>query len=388
MHCLFNSCRSLMEKFLPFSMALILVWQRVIGVTSNLPPCKSSGFTGCECNFIGACDDNGKLKPGINRTTLEGYAPTGLEIFSDTFDQKRRNLAFLCEGGAVTIMYDCNKRIPLYSAIMVETVQLNAPVSRAEFRPSDDKSLAQEYQQQDSDYKGSSTISLCYEVTPKIRYIDTLWYNSLNNPNKILDPFKLCDQITTGKMTTSIHKGHLVAASYGRGNPSLSRATFTYTNVVPQFGNFNSGQWMSAERWLFQYWVKDYCATHNNIPTTGYKIYIIVGVIPSTFPHGSARPRYFGKSGFSAYMNIGSYRVNVPSKMWTAAGCTFKFQQSDGSWQDGTQYTAFWRDNIPSKEPYEKGIDINQLFDQYQSAIQLFPGHPECTQKTNYVSLY
>lgn len=103
-------------------MALILVWQRMIGVTSNLPPCKWSGFTGCECNFIGACDDSGKLKPGINPTTLEGYAPTGLEIFSDTFGQKLRNLAFLCEAGAVAIMYDCNKRIPLYSAIMVETV--------------------------------------------------------------------------------------------------------------------------------------------------------------------------------------------------------------------------------------------------------------------------
>ena len=381
---LINTVDKDMEKLLTCSLAIIVAAYLMKGVFGQ---CQWSGFGGCACNILGACDSNGNLKPGINPQTLDNYAPSGLEIFSEG-DGLKRNLAYLCEGGTVAIMYDCNKRIALYAATMMEGAQLNGGnIARpSNFKRSHDQSLDPHFQQNDKDYHDCSNTEICYDTIPKARFVDALWYNALNVPKTMVTDAK-CDQMITNKeKIASIHRGHLIAARYGRGIPARVEATFTYTNVVPQFGKFNSGKWNSNEADLLL-WGQNYCAKYNGKATKNAKMYIIVGAIPSTFPPGSGRPRYFGSASFSAFITS-SYRVNVPSKLWTAACCIFQFQDNDGSWKDGTKHTAFWRDNNPGKEQCDKAANINQLFDQYQKTINLFPAHPGCFHTTNYVSLY
>ena len=105
-----------MEKLLTCSLAIIVAEYLMKGVFGQ---CQWNCFGGCACNILGACDSNGNLKPGINPRTLDSYAPSGLESFSEG-DGLKRNLAYLCEGGTVAIIYDCNKRIALYAATTME----------------------------------------------------------------------------------------------------------------------------------------------------------------------------------------------------------------------------------------------------------------------------
>ena len=79
--------------------------------------CSTTGTKGiapCQCNFMDACDAQGNPKPNLAQ-----YLPKGVDRFG-FFEQGRRNLAYLCEGGnAVGILYDCNNRIPLYAATVI-----------------------------------------------------------------------------------------------------------------------------------------------------------------------------------------------------------------------------------------------------------------------------
>ena len=89
------------------------------------------------------------------------------------------------------------------------------------------------------------------------------------------------------------------------------------------------------------------------------QVFIVVGAIPSTY---TRRRRYFGQSGFSNFQGLSrlqntysrdsgekEYRVNVPSYMWTAACCTFRYKDEHGNFQDGTKSKAFFRSNDQGK---------------------------------------
>ena len=74
-----------------------------------------------KCLFMGACDAHGKTKGSLNITK---HVPLGLEVFGNT-RYGRQNLAYLCEGGTVGILYDCNNRIPLFVATVIHGSQLS-----------------------------------------------------------------------------------------------------------------------------------------------------------------------------------------------------------------------------------------------------------------------
>lgn len=354
------------------------------GVSSN-PPCQWSGFGGCQCNILGACGVHIQNTSDLNTKTLIGYAPSGLEIFSNDGSQKQ-NLAYLCEGNTVAILYDCNKRIPLYAATMMSGDQLNAGgvISRpSHFQQSNNPLLNKVYLPGDNDYSNSGNREICYQTKQADLLIDSSWYQLLNSGK--VPPSLNCHQpIPAGcKKNVAIHRGHLIAAGYGRGNQDRIKATFTYTNTVPQFGRFNSGKWMAIEQSLVK-WGRENCATTN---TKDVNMYIIVGAIPSTYMYnGAANPRYFGSGGFSDFMDVGSYRINVPSKMWTAACCTFQIQDDSGGWVQGTRTTAFWRENNPGTDPCYRE-EIKSLFGI--PAIDLFPAsHSSCSDSKNYRPIY
>ena len=223
--------------------------------------CQSDGFIGCECNIMRACDANGKPQPGLD-DKLTGYAPSGLQQFGRFAQGGKQNLAYLCEQGVVAILYDSENRAPLYAATVMDKEQLYAAYKRP--RSEDftwSSSLDLNYQQKDTDYHGSSNVKICYKQQPESAadLIDCQWYKALNL-GKTIPPLTTCTLQNidfNDIMATGIHKGHLIASAYGRGNIDRIKATFAYTNSIPQFGGVNSGLWRVMEQALVMKWGRE-----------------------------------------------------------------------------------------------------------------------------------
>jgi hypothetical protein len=195
------------------------------------------------------------------------------------------------------------------------------------------------------DYKDSSQHIYCYEDSNKQEFE---W-----------DGVATC---SASSQRMKIHKGHLIAARYGHthGNPD---ATFTYTNAVPQEGPFNSGKWRSSEATVTNMAVS--CQT--NAAARPVKVYVVVGVIPSTF---LGKPRFFGSPGFGEFQGASKlsssnkeFRISFPEIMWTAACCV----ANDGSVQEKL---AFWRRNYPKKDIVNSFTSTLQMFSDMQNEIR------------------
>ena len=347
-------------------------------------PCSTlgiRGISGCECMFLGACDVHGAQKAGLN---IADHLPSGLELFG--YALPARNLAYLCEGGSVGILYDCNSRIPLYAATVIHGSQLSGPDPGGRpgsyFRLSK-SGLDRNFQQSNTDYSRSSQRKICYKKglsRSAGEVIDAVWYRAKNGNKRPRSDF--CG--TSDKLNVKMHRGHLIASQYGRGDQSKKRATFVYTNAVPQFGDFNSNPWQICESQLLK-WGQNYCAISGS---ANVQMFVVVGTIPSTMP-GPSETRYFGRNGFSDHQDT-KYRVNVPREMWTAACCTFEYTDDRGTRRTGTKSTAFLRKNTPGILSCNK-LDVNELargLKRWITAnVNLFPNSNECNKLTNFVKL-
>ena len=353
-----------------------------------LPQCSTDGIrglAGCECKFVGACDIHGTHSPGLNITE---HLPRGLNFYgyrqSVLID---RNLAYLCEGETVAILFDCNNRIPLYSATVITGTQLNAadrggrPQGVAGTFDPERSKLPVDFQQGDDDYTQALNRKICYKNHGGQEIIDNDWYKA-KNLIALSSVNVGCGGRFLHKVQATIHRGHLIASQYGRGDQRKKEATFVYTNAVPQFGVFNSVPWNRCERKLIK-WGQENCAFQG---TQSVRMFIVVVAIPSTF-FGPSETRYFGQSGFSDYQDEREFRGNFPKEMWTAACCTFQYK-ADG--RAGTKSTAFWRENVPGKLPCEE-LKVNEMEVRLQRKeirqINLFPFHGQCRDENNYVSL-
>jgi len=344
--------------------------QQVIGQFQ----CSTTGKNGidtCVCNIMDACDEHGKA-----RASWTEYLPGNVEQFGDV-KGGGRNLAYLCEGGAVAILYDCNSRIPLYAATKITADQLSKTSSgrRSNFRQSELRNqLGKMFQQERADY--SNPDELCLE-TYKNGFTDDDWWRSSGDSNA--RPKRARAQTVCPRQSASfniINKGHLIASQYGRAVPERMKATFTFTNVVPQFERFNQGTWRDSENALIK-WGRGFCAVKG---AQHVEMFIIVGAVPST---NFEPPCYFGKHGFSVKQDR-NYRVNVPRYMWTAACCKYNL---NGTWKYHS--TAFYGENDPRNEPcYPRRVA--ELFSNWAgqlNKINLFPQTPQCEDKNNYIRL-
>ena len=374
-----------MARFIGLFFALALSKHLLFRVTGRQKCSSSSGISGCECLFLGACDVHGKLKDNLD---LAKHMPSGLEQFGHVNNPlAERNLAYLCEGLIVGILYDCNNRIPLYGATVIRGSQFNGKRgNRPKLNFKLSKSGLQKYfQQSNKDYQEAKKRKICYfKRSFKKEVVDVAWYRAKNS-------VKPSDDVCIGgssDLKTQVHRGHLVASQYGVGDQTLKKATFVYTNAVPQFADFNSTPWRIAEGALVT-WFSNNCVSNGE---QNAQMFIIVGVMPSTMLGTSRTPRYFGKKGFSDYQDDTNYRVNVPAAMWTAACCTFMFTADRGqSWQRGVKSTAFWRENEPGLLPVrlESVLRLELMLRQYtRSKINLFPySAGECSKSANHVRI-
>ncbi|XP_034608185.1 endonuclease domain-containing 1 protein-like [Trachemys scripta elegans] len=92
------------------------------------------------------------------------------------------------------------------------------------------------------------------------------------------------------KNLTNFNRGHLNPNGH-QPDPDYKAATFTLTNIVPQFMNLNGGKWNNYEQEVMMSRTEG-CAT----------TYVVVGVVPGN--------NY-----------IAGGRVNKPSHIWSAACC-------------------------------------------------------------------
>ena len=172
----------------------------------------------------------------------------------------------------------------------------------------------------------------------------------------------------------------MVAARYGQGaggQPGVS-ATFTYTNAVPQIGNFNSGTWMHAEGRLAMF-ASD-CQCQASKAGKDANTHVVVGVVPSTF---LKEPRFFGISGFKDEQDDTTYRLAFPEIMWTAACCIF----TDGTFFGTFSFWGLNRNGSPVVTDRKK---ISDMFNDIKTAINsewpgvsftapnVFPGEASC----------
>ena len=339
----------------------------------------TNGIAACQCNFMEACDAQGNPNPNLAQ-----YLPTGVDQLG-LVEQGQRNLAYLCEGGdAVGILYDCNNRIPLYAATVINGAHLTGKSlgGRPKIKFSQSNLLNPHFQQQNNDYVDALKRELCYTTQIRSKYlVEEDWLRASGRRKRFRT--RLCPGGSVVK--TSVHRGHLIASQYGRNNQAKKRATFTYTNAVPQFGVFNSYPWRVCESRLIT-WGNQNCAQVKG--ATNIRLFIVVGAVPSTV-RGSPKRRYFGKRGFSDYKDtIGDYRVNVPRVMWTAACCTYS--------DKGTlkyRSTAFWRENNPGNAPCNRA-DVGSLtrwLSRWMAdgtvSFNLFPQTSQCNNIGNYIPL-
>ena len=340
-----------------------------------------AGLAGCECNFFGACDFRGRIRPGVD---ILNHSPNGIERYAHEKGSFGRNIAFLCEGSTVAILYDCNNRIPLYAATVVSGGQLSAKFGKrprgtgGTFRQSG-TTLDLYFQQVKNDYDQALNRKIYYKIKTRrsIKQIkDKVWYEKLN------------PTLLSNNVKVAVHRGHMIASLYGIGDLAKKVNTFVYTNAIPQFGVFNSGPWKTCEGRLIR-WGQVFCLREGTADVVrNVQMFIVVGAIPSTFNNGRdpLKTRFFGNGGFSDYQDDTSFRVNVPSAMWTAACCTFEYIKGRRTYSV-TKNTAFWGKNVPGNDECDK-VYVHKLEDKLtpkgETQINLFPSSKECRNIHNF----
>ncbi|XP_028414851.1 uncharacterized protein LOC114537934 [Dendronephthya gigantea] len=337
--------------------------------------CPTDGFRSpvwqCACNFAGGCDLRTNVVLPHARAdpqSLNGIAPKGLDCLALG---PATSVGTICEGGTVAVLYDCNARSALYAASMINGANFKKGALDIErkdsWKKTKDMTLSEnpENLATNRDYIGSSKHIYCYEDER-----GTLWNWDGTGPcNKGSAP------------TMAIHKGHLIAARYGKthGTQDAIDATFSFTNAVPQEGSFNSNQWRIAEGKLIEQAKK--CQENAQLRKVDAKMYVVVGVIPSSF---LGKPKFFGSAGFGSYQGeAGNYRISFPEIMWTAACCI----HTDGSFGDKF---GFWRRNNPSSAVVNEAPSPTEMFKAIRQEISktwpginfnllnVFPSFPAC----------
>lgn len=137
-------------------------------------------------------------------------------------------------------------------------------------------------------------------------------------------------------------KGHVNPQMFNALSNDSRYATNTYTNIAPQYANFNQNTWAKMEKGLLTT-VKEYCTF------PGAKIFVIVGVEPSINRFTELRIR-------EKYVE----RVNVPKFYWTAVCCDTSMAASPDDHTKGWSF-AYKADNIDKKSVTVNFDPVNKL---------------------------
>ena len=179
----------------------------------------------------------------------------------------------------------------------------------------------------------------------------------------------------------NIHKGHLLPAETFSFTMDHLRSTFTYTNAVPQYAAFNTGQWAKYEKRIRQF------AT-NTCSVQGGTLYLLTGISEVRIP--KQYPVVILKSGLPKQKRITNKpNIVIPNSMWTAGCCVRQNGGVVGSF-------ALMGNNVQNKIQIHMSQVKMPLLQKFLGngvsgfagrSIKLFPGNPSCSSLTKNVHL-
>ena len=248
---------------------------------SQIPCSSKKPITGhCDCHFIGACDWT--TAPPTATPTAAAAQPTGINTaFGSTHD-----LTTMCEGSqeSLAILYDCDLRIPLYSARVLDDADMKATYSAATHRTNFKQTdlVDRPYRQKNGDYGPNARDQIpCYETrtitAPASMQFETNWYTAAVLKYKRPLPWCGVTSTLTPPLST-IDKGHMIASNYGKSATNIVQTvgdTFILSNIVPQFADLNRGSWVRNEQILLN-WASSHCASTVGTRRNG-RLFIVVG---------------------------------------------------------------------------------------------------------------
>ena len=175
-------------------------------------------------------------------------------------------------------------------------------------------------------------------------------------------------------------KGHLLPAETYSFSDAHMLSTFTYTNVVPQIGVFNSGQWAQYERKIREY------AT-STCSTQGGDLYLVTGISEASIQSGPSGLEAI--QGSLKLLKPSGDAIRIPKSMWTAGCCINPSRGALGA------FAVIGNNLQDKKKVFMSEVKITELQDFLLTgvngfggpAISLFPANPGCSDPLKKVNL-
>ena len=160
-----------------------------------------------------------------------------------------------------------------------------------------------------------------------------------------------------------IHKGHLVPAETYSFSHYNIHSTFVYTNAVPQYQTFNSGEWSKYEEKIRDY--DEECAKN------GGDLYLLTGISDHRIGLNMEDDIYDqGIPEGTPDRMPEDPNIVIPNSMWTA-GCCVKGQKVLGSF-------AVIGNNVPIKDNIHMSQASVRKLEEIIHVNDLFPGNSGC----------
>ena len=188
-------------------------------------------------------------------------------------------------------------------------------------------------------------------------------------------------------------RGHLVPVNILRYSDKSARATFYYTNCVPQIAGFNRGQWKKYETKIVQY-AQHYCGP------SGGTLYLITGTSRVKFEEilgpeneiigvrdESVPPMEGFHENVNKYPKLGP-KIAIPNSMWTV-GCCLNLKTNEVVGAFGVMGGNYLNQQLLNEfmMPRQTVASVEKALQSEDNSITLFPNGEDCYDEKKNVQL-
>ena len=165
-----------------------------------------------------------------------------------------------------------------------------------------------------------------------------------------------------------IARGHMNPSAINSFDTSFMKATFTFTNAVPQFTKSNSGPWQHFEKKIRNY-AKTTCGSQTRRGT----LYLLTGRSENGLK-GVTKP------SISNTFKVATkkIRLDTPRAIWTAGCCVWKVTGRPRA----ESFAVMSNNHYDKTKLHQTQMRVTDL-EMYLTAatkVKLFPGYPDCAK--------